>query len=71
MDTLTRRAQVLEVLHSGGFALVEKREIGHGLARLFDAAGNEVPAWQQAITSSLTRCRVVADLGDQRRWEAA
>jgi hypothetical protein len=66
---LTRKDQVLPVLQAGGFALVQKREVGHGLARLFDATGTEVPAWQQAITSCLTKCHVTETTARLRRWE--
>lgn len=48
--TLTRAAQVAEVLAAGGH--VEQRD---RLVALVDANGNEVPAWQTAIKTAASR----------------
>lgn len=55
--TLTRASEVLDVLRAGGFVLVQVRETGFGLCGLYDHTGKEVQAWQQAITSNLSKLR--------------
>lgn len=69
MNPLTRKADVLAVLQAGGFALVDRRDVGHGLAHLFDATGAAVPAWQNAVKACLSRCIVTDQLPAVRRWE--
>lgn len=74
-NTLTRAAQVREVLEAGGFviSLAPASGVGFGICELFDAASTPVPAWQTAITSNLTKLRtsfeVSAAGGTAKRWE--
>lgn len=55
--TLTRKADVLLVLRAGG--TVQRHSNHPCLLRLLDAAGNEVPAWQQAIASAARDLSIV------------
>ena len=67
--SLTRKDQVLTVLQAGGWATTEIRDVGFGLAHLFDSAGEPVPAWQTAIVSNLKpRCFNVARHDGKNIW---
>ena len=66
--SLTRKDQVLDVLKAGGWATTEIRDVGFGLAHLFDADGETVPAWQTAIVSNLSKCRVFVRQGSTNFW---
>lgn len=50
-QTLTRTDEVLAVLRAGGRA-EQGRGNNQGVWRLFDAAGKEVPAWNNAIKTA-------------------
>lgn len=54
MTKLTRKDQVLALLRAGGQVRYEQRDGRgpHALPRLYDAAGNEVPAWLTAIKAA-------------------
>ena len=54
MTKLTRKDQVLALLRAGGQVRYEWHASRgpHALPRLFDAAGNEVPAWLTAIKAA-------------------
>jgi hypothetical protein len=73
--TLTKKSDVLAVLQAGGYAIVQVRSVGFGMAELFDASGMCVRAWQQAIISNLNKCKcspvldVKMSSGRSRRWE--
>lgn len=68
-ETLTRKDQVLEVLRTGGHVQADVREVGFGICHLYDATGQIVPAWQQAITANLkgSAC-VVSRVGKFNEW---
>lgn len=53
--TLTRASEVLDVLRAGGFVLANVSKVGFGLYDLYDTSGKYVPAWQQAIKSTLSK----------------
>lgn len=55
MGTLTRKDQVLAVLHAGGHVHVPIKGTVPRIAKLFTVNGEPVPAWQQAITACLSR----------------
>ncbi len=56
-ETLTRTDQVVAVLNTGGKVALSDNG---GLMRLFDHAGTEVPAWQQAIKAGAKKAKPAA-----------
>lgn len=72
--TLQRRTEVEQILFGGGHAIVEVRAVGYGIATLYGKDGIAIEAWQQAIWTSLRKCKPVADaispMGRAaKRWE--
>jgi len=48
-DPLTRKTQVIAVVRDGGRIVAGARP---GIRRLLDSLGEEVPAWQTALTAA-------------------
>lgn len=67
IDKLRTNEEVLAVLKAGGYAVTNGQtgQVGYGMAKLYDAAGDAVPAWQNAIKANLGthRCTLEIDSG--------